>query len=341
MASDGGPRPDDIGLSDRLAADPKAHHIFQALRILEAQHADAPRLGESRRPRQDAVRLGQEAELAFPPTTIADFQPGGGGAPAKLTNRFFGLFGPQGPLPLHLTGYARDRKRNHRDGGMVAFADMLTHRLMGLLYRAWSQGALANSFDRDDDPMARRIASVCGYNADALSDRDDMPDLARLHFSGLLSQGARNPEGLETILEEFLGVPVTLEEFVGSWLHLEPDDLWQLGQGTLGQTTNVGQKVWSRSSKFRLRIGPLSLVDYERLLPGGESLGRLRAIVRTYIGDQLDWDVNLILAGDSVPRSQLGGMTRLGHTSWIRSRPDPDVDQPDVDDLYLYPGTAQ
>jgi type VI secretion system protein ImpH len=45
-----------------------------------------------------------------------------------------------------------------------------------------------------------------------------------------------------------------------------------------------------------------------------------------------------VLAGDEVPRASLGGTTRLGHTSWVRSRSDPDADQPDVNDLYLYPG---
>jgi len=64
----------------------------------------------------------------------------------------------------------------------------------------------------------------------------------------------------------------------------------------------------------------------------------MRAIVRSYIGDALDWDVNLVLAGDQVPRASLGGSTKLGHTSWIGSRPDPDAERPDVDDLYLYPG---
>ena len=339
MATGKRPRPDDLSHFDQLVENPGKHHVFQALRVLEAHFAEAPRLGESRRPREDKVRLGQEAELAFPPNTIAEFKSGKGSQPARLTNRFFGLFGPQGPLPLHLTEYARDRKRNHRDPTLVAFGDMLTHRMMSLLYRAWTQGQPAVSFDRADDPMATRIASLIGYHGNRLHDRDAMPDLAKLHFSGHLAQGAKNPEGLVSILSAFFEVPVRLEEFVGSWLDLEPDDRWQLGHAAgLGQSTSIGEKVWSRAAKFRLRIGPLKLADYERLLPGGESLRRLRSIVRTYVGDALDWDVNLILAGDEVPRASLGGSTKLGHTSWIGSRRDPDADHPDVSDLYLYPG---
>lgn len=342
MASAKGSGPNDLSLFDRLVEGPEEHHVFQALRVLEAHYSDAPRLGESRRPRQDPLRLGQEAELAFPPSSIADFTPATKDGPARLTNRFFGLFGPQGPLPLHLTEYARDRKRNHRDPTMVGFADMLTHRMMSLLYRAWAEGAPAVSFDRDEDPLADRVAALAGYHGKGLQNRDDMPDLAKLHFTGILGQGTKTPAGLVAILSDFFQVPVQLEEFVGSWLQLEPDDRWQMGrgQGGLGQSTSLGEKVWSRSAKFRLRIGPLNLQDYERLLPGGAALDRLRAIVRSYVGDFLDWDVNLVLAGDAVPRASLGGTTRLGHTSWIRSRPDPDIDQPDVEDLFLYPGSS-
>lgn len=340
MATGSRPGPDDLTHFDRLTKEPEKHHVFQALRVIEATFEDAPRLGESRRPREDEVRLGQEAELAFPPSTIAEFKLGVGGRPARLTNRFFGLFGPNGPLPLHLTQYARDRFRNHRDSTLVAFANMLTHRMMSLLYRAWSTGQPAPNFDRADDPMARKVAALAGYHGKALRDRDAMPDLAKLHFVGHLAQASKNPDGLVSILSAFLGVPVRLQQFVGCWLDLEPDDRWQLGQKVrLGRGTSIGQRVWTRAAKFRLRIGPVSLGDYERLLPGGASQARLQAIIRNYVGDGLDWDVNLVLAGDEVPRASLGGTTRLGHTSWIRTRPEADDLRPDAADLFLYPAT--
>jgi len=338
MATGTGPGQNDLSLFDRLVDSPEEHHVFQALRVIEAHYADRPRLGESRRLREDAVRLGQEAELSFPPSTISAFKPAIGTQPARLTNRFFGLFGPQGPMPLHITEYVRDRLRNHRDPTFVAFANMLTHRMMGLLYRAWSAGQPAPSFDRANDPLARKVASLAGYNGDHLQGRDGMPDLARLSFAGHMAQGPKNAEGLVSVLSAFFEVPVRVQQFVGTWLDLEPDDQWQLGaRAGLGQSTSIGQRVWSRAAKFRLQIGPLPLADYERLLPGGESLLRLQSIVRSYAGDALDWDINLILAGDDVPRASLGGTARLGHVSWIGTRLDADETRADADDLYLYP----
>lgn len=339
MATGKGPGPDHLSLYEALIASPEEHHVFQALRIIEAHHADAPRLGESRRARQDQVRLGQVPELAFPPSTIADFKPGTDGQPARLTNRFFGFFGPHGPLPLHLTEYVRDRLRNHRDPTFVAFANMLTHRFMSLLYRAWSTGQPAPNFDRGNDPLARKVASIAGFNGKHLQGRDAMPDLSRLSFAAHLAQGPKNADGLISILSAFFGVPVRIQQFVGTWLELEPDDRWELGKSaTLGRSTSIGSRVWSRAAKFRILIGPIKLADYERLLPGGGSLERLKSIVRTYAGDALDWDINLILAGDEVPRASLGGRSaRLGHVCWIGTRADADDVRADAGDLYLYP----
>ena len=322
MATGEGARPDRLTHLAQLAENPQSFHIFQALRVIEATYADMPRLGESRRPSQDRVRLGQEAELAFPPSTIAGFEAPAGESPGRLTNRFFGLFGPHGPLPLHLTEYARDRQRNHRDPTFVAFANMLTHRMMGLLYRAWSAGQPAPSFDRpENDPVQRKVAAISGHVGKGLSDRDPMPDLAKRFFAGHLSVGAKNAEGLVAVLSAFFRVPDHVRQFVGAWLDLEPDDRWQLGaRAGLGRATSVGQKVWSRSAKFRVIVGPLTLADYQRLLPGGASLSRVEAVVRNYVGDTLDWDVNLVLKASEVPRAQLGADTRLGQTSWIGKR---------------------
>ena len=335
MAARNRPGEDPLASLERLADAPETFHIFHAFRVLEASFPDHPRIGEARRPRDDAVRHGQEAELQFPPSTLARFEPPKGNAPGRLTNRFFGMFGPNGPLPLHLTEYARERLRNQRDPTLVAFADMLTHRLTTLFYRAWRSGQPAASFDRgEDDVIERKIAALAGHHGAHLRKADDFPDLAKRHFAGLLAQGPKNAEGLRSILQGFFGTRVTVQEFVGCWLELEPSDRWQMGgAAALGRTTSIGERVWTRSAKFRLRIGPLSYEDYERLLPGGGSLPRLRALVRNYVGDALDWDVNLVLRGADVPKPELGRTVRLGQTGWIGET----NTEKDADDLYLEP----
>ena len=273
--------------------------------------------------------------MAYARTTITAARAPTGAGPGRLTQLFFGMFGPHGPLPPHLTEFARERQRSYRDPTFVAFANMLTHRTMSVLYRAWTTGQPAVDLDRGPrGRMARKVASLSGMHGAAFQDRDAMPDLAKRFFTGHLARGPRSAAGLESMVSAFFRAPVRVQQFIGSWLPLEPGDRWRLGMGGgLGQDTSIGDQVWSRGAKFRLRIGPLARADYEALLPGGDALARLTAIVRGFVGDALDWDVNLVLSAEDVPAAQLNGNSRLGQTSWIGTRP---AGQ-DAADLYLEP----
>ncbi|MEJ8472475.1 type VI secretion system baseplate subunit TssG [Roseibium algae] len=321
----------DLSRLEALEHSPQKHHIFQALRLVEAAYADQPRLGRSRRPSQDPLRLGQDPELAFPTSSISSFTRKPETGRHQLKQNVFGLFGPHGPLPLHLTEYARDRLRNHHDPTLVAFADVFHHRMISLFYRAWTTGEPAPSFDRpDDDPFGAKLDALAGLSGAEFQGRDAMPDLAKRHFAGLIAAAPHSEAGLMAVLMKFFRTKISIESFVGSWLHLEPYDRGRLGNATLGGSASLGEKVWSREAKFRIRIGPLTLQEYTRLLPGGQSLKRLAAIVRTYAGDTLDWDANLVLRENEVPPTVLGSSGSLGRTTWIGRR-----SKGDADDLYL------
>lgn len=330
----------DLTRLDALRQRPEQFHIFKALRLIEAVYSNRPRLGRSRRPAEDPVRLRQEPELAFPPSTVSSFSLPGATGPGQLTNRFFGLWGPHGPLPLHITEYARDRQRNWRDPTMVAFADMFHHRMMALLYRAWASAEPTACYDRrDDDPFSERVAAVAGLKGPAFRNRDAMPDVVKRSFSGRLAHGPKNEEGLLALVSHFFLAPVSIESFVGCWLQLDPSERFSFQDRRvrprmrLGQSITIGERVWTREAKFRIRIGPLSLAAYRRLLPGGESLRRLRAIVLNYSGETLDWELNLVLRADEVPETRLGEQGQLGWTTWIGRRPE----GRDADDLRLAP----
>ncbi len=300
-------------------------NFFRLLRELEARHRDAPRLGRSARPAEDRVRLGQDASVDFAPAMLAGTVPGVEGAPDRVSVLFFGLFGPNGPLPLHLTEYARDRQRNERDPTLVRFADLFHHRALSLLYRAWADVRPTVSFDRpEQDRFATYVGALAGLGMTALRDRDAMPDRAKLHFAGLLANQTRHAEGLAALLAFFFTVPVRVECFVGAWLPLGAADWTGLGGGgeaaCLGGGALLGKRVWSRQHKFRLVIGPLTLAEYERLLPGGASFRTLVPIVRNYAGDVLAWDVRFVLRRAEVPDTRLGRSGRLGWTTWLKPR---------------------
>ena len=139
-----------VELFEALRRAPHAFHFFQALRRLECLYRDQPRLGKSTQLADDPVRLAQEPSLIFAPATLATFEPGGDGKLPRLSEYFLGLFGPHGPLPTHLTEYARDRWRNHGDRTFAWFADVFHHRMLCLFYRAWADTQPTVSFDRPE-----------------------------------------------------------------------------------------------------------------------------------------------------------------------------------------------
>lgn len=326
MAGNHRSQTDSVALISALERAAFRFDFFQLLRRFESLNPHRPRLGNSIKAADDPLRLGQEPATIFAPATIAGVEAGTDGRPLRLLVHFLGLLGPNGPLPLHLTEYARDRLRNDDDPTFARFLDVFNHRMLSLFYRAWAQTQPAVSLDRpQEDRFGDYVGSLFGLGMPAYCNRDTMPDLTKRYYVGHLSCQTRHADGLRSMLEGFLKLPVRIRELVGHWLSLPPDQHWRLGEspetGALGVTTIVGARVWDRQSKFRVRIGPLGIRDYERLLPGNASLARVVAVVRNYTGDQLIWDLNPVLKQEEIPPIRLGKSGRLGWTTWLTSRP--------------------
>jgi type VI secretion system protein ImpH len=329
-------RPQTLDLIRALEETPFGFDFFRAVRLLEAQFASGPRLGESLVPRRDPVRFGQKPSLAFAPSTLQEFKRGDSEHPPCLYANFLGLFGPNGPLPLHITEFAHDRQHNAGDDSMVAFFDVFHHRILSLFYRAWAVNQKAADLDRPDDShFARYIGSLCGLGMDSLRDRDAVPDWAKLYFSGRLACQTRNAEGLEAIIAVYFGIPTEVQTFRGHWMPLPESSVCRLGEspdtGSLGVTTIVGARMWDCQLKFRIRLGPMTMADMEHLLPCAEAFHGLRCWVMNYVGEEFFWDVQLVLQAEEVPGTCLGRTSRLGWTSWLKSLPM----EHDADDLVL------
>lgn len=329
-----------------LTVAPYAHDLFQVLRRVQALSPNAPRLGEALRPRDEAVRLGQDPELDFAPANLHSFTPGEGGVP-RIGQRGFGLFGPMGPMPLHLTEYVRERARSHGDPTMMRFADVFHHRAALLFFKAWAQSRPVVHRDRPwDDDFSRWVSALFGQAPKAFSQRDAVADDAKRLHAAALARGPRNAEGLIKILKAHFGVHVGIDPAVGHWLSLQDEDRSRLlpstapGRNTaLGERAVLGRRVWDRQSNFRLRIGPLTYEQYQRFLPGQPARKALRDWLRQYLGLGLSCETRLVLQGAEVPRLQLGRRTvpglafssdsprggQLGLTTWLGRRgPHPD-----------------
>jgi len=128
--------------------EPYPMDFFSLGRLIECGYRSMPRIGASQRPSEDAARFCQEPSLAFAPTTVASFKSYGSVPVGRVFVCFMGMLGPNGPMPLHLTDFARDRERNHDDPTMARFLDVFNHRMVSLFYRAWAATQMTTNFDR-------------------------------------------------------------------------------------------------------------------------------------------------------------------------------------------------
>ncbi|MEQ1830288.1 MAG: type VI secretion system baseplate subunit TssG, partial [Pirellula sp.] len=304
---------------------PQAYSFFQALREIEVAHPDLPRIGHAASPRHEAFRIGQPADLGFAPSTI-DSVVNQGDRHLSIEQRFFGLLGPSGPLPIHLTEIVRNRNRHASDDTLQSFLDIFHHRMAVLFYRAWSSARPTTQRDRpSQDRFAIYISALAGLGLRNARHRDAWQDDSKQYFAGHLASSRRNAEGLQSILGELIAAPVSIKPFSLRWLTLANSDTTRIGvaknslaghTNCLGKTAVLGRRVADRQSQFDVEIGPVTYDTYEKLLPGAPQRDVVQAVVRNYSGQSMDGCFRPLLRKDQVPRVKLGTLGRLGRNAW-------------------------
>ena len=272
----------------RFLENPIGLSFFQASRRVECRFCDKPRLGYANRSADEPIQFCQEPSLSFAPSTLQRYERSTETGKSRLMVNFLGLLGPQGPMPLHITDYIHDRELNHDDHTPARFLDIFNHRMISLFYRAWACNRQTVSYDRPrEDRFSAYIGSLIGIGLDSLCHRDKVPDAAKLHFSGHLACQTRHAEGLRAIMENFFGIKTTIEEFIGQWIKIPEEYHCRLGESPdtamVGVNAMVGSQIWDCQQKFRIVLGPMSIEDYERMLPGEESFSVLKEIGRAHV----------------------------------------------------------
>lgn len=325
------PSPDARELLSVLEERPGGFSFFQATRLLERLLAHREPVGGWGDPGAEAIRFGVPPSLAFPRGDVAGVKlPEDEGAPAHVTVNMMGLVGPSGVLPHEYTRMVADRDRA-RDPAMREFLDILHHRLLSLFYLAWRKRRveLHEEAPPEGGGIPRYLLDTLGLGLDAWQDRQDVSDRTLLHYAGLLGPEPASAVALQQLLEDRLGIPVRVEEFVGGWFPLRSGDQCRLGEespaASLGRGAVVGDEVWDPQSRVRLHLGPMDRDTFDRLLPGGDLRRELAALVRFHGQGQFEFEVRLVLRAPEIRGIRLGDpdepAPRLGWGSWLATRP--------------------
>lgn len=320
---------------EQITADSAGFSLFNTLRFVDAKYALSPKIGEANKSSDEHIILRQKPSMAFANTPLSHFIPAAEDNPKdQLFNLSFGLFGPMGALPYHLTEHAMSREQQFSDPTFAHFADIFHHRMISLFYRAEANIQPCIEMDRPkENSFDLLIGALSGLaqldtvkvdeNPSTTCNTIFKPKWDRLHRSGLFSLATRPADGLKSLILDFLNLPVSIEQLTGGWLQLCPDDQFNIGlfskNNQLGVNTSLGKQVFDAQHKFTVKIGPLNLQDFYRLLPKTDLFQQLREMIRLYSNDEYDWDIELELKSHHVPQFQLGMQSQLGWTTWVGS----------------------
>lgn len=307
----------------RLREEPYRFTLFAVLRLLEQLYPERPRLGEGRRASDDAVRLAQPPHLIFAPSDVAALGRTEDGMP-RLEQYGFGVFGPNGALPLHLTEYAFERAAHRGDPGVADFINAFQHRFIALFYRAWADGDPAVNLDRPaSDRFVRCVGALVGLAPPTARAAAPLAARAALGRAALFGRSSRSAAALERALSDYFGLPINIRPFIGGWLQIPLESRMRLGGtggGALGLGSTLGSSSWQCQHQFEIGLGPLDYAAFTRFLPGSPAFDELAGIVRFFTNDEWSWQLRPRLAASQAPGIELGRAGRLGWTSWLGGR---------------------
>lgn len=312
-------------LGSRLSDEFFRFSFFRAVTLLERFSPERKRLGEAMDPAEEAVRFTVKPGLAFPPSDIAGLRKPESKKQTEMEVCFMGLTGPSGVLPHWYTELMLERVKAG-DLTLVDFLNIFHHRLITLFYLAWKRTRLTASFeDGGKDRLSSYLLSLIGLGTEGMRGRIGLPEESLIFCSGLLGRSVPSAAAVESAVRYMAGADVNVEQFVDRMVPLDPSDFTALGSAnaSLGVDTICGSFVHDCQSKFRIRLGPVPYRQYCRLLPGGDLLKPIFALVRYMVGIEYEFEILVVLMAGEAPACRLGAVSpdspQLGWSTWLKS----------------------
>lgn len=311
-----------MDLAERLLSDGPTWSFVRAVAAAEAAVPGAGAIGTAAPPSREAVRLRPALSFAFPTSDIAKVErlPQVEGEPARLRieTTFMGAYGQASPMP----GYVTESLMVEDAAPARDFIDIFNHRILSIAYRVLTKYRIERSHGHDG-----RLRALAGAPPDLPA--PILPgELDMLAIAGLLAQQPRSAAALATALGYWLGgVPVVIEQCAATWAPLPPERQGVMGQANcrIGADCLAGERILSRTTAFRVHIGPVGADTFRRFLPGGDGMAAVTALVAEFNADRLDWDVQVRLSPDAMPPASLGEGARLGWDARLDGPPPDDA----------------
>jgi type VI secretion system protein ImpH len=299
--------------------------LLAFLREVERSAPDRPRIGRATRLAEETVSLRQDPHMSFPESEVQEVASLPNGR-IEVVSAAFGFFGPQGPLPLHLTVDLMREADGSGPAPYARFAQMLGARFGQLLFRAWSDARAITQYDHPgDDRFQTYLGAFMGLASPALRHKAAEAGfgVSTLPLSAVIGARVRSPVRLQQIVEHLLKMPFTVEENVPMWLSFEPEDQNRLGERgvTLGSDCLLGSRSMSVNDCIRLHVDCPDLATYRAFMPGNAGFRQVLAVCDVMLGVETAVELVPGLPADAVPAAALDGQAALGWTAWMDPPP--------------------
>ncbi len=211
------------------------------------------------------------------------------------------------------------------------FLDIFNNRFYWLYYQSWKKYRFYLFLNNEkNNKIAERINSFTGRGLFARKNENIIHDLALLKFSGVLAQRVRNKSGLKILLSYlFPDYNMKIREYVPRWIELSETPPLGDNENKLGINSYIGEYTIDYMSRICIEIGPVTFEQYLNFLPGTIQSNRLIELLKLYLNDGLEFDLEFKIKSDTIVLiSWDDERLKLGSTLW--------VGKPDLQEMKVY-----
>lgn len=295
-------------------------NFYRFCQLLEQMYAHQPILGRYETPTADPLRFAPSVDMSFPASELKYIEKSPYiNRPTTVRTRFLGLYGVDSVLPLGLLDNIIRREENYQV--MTDFLDMFNHRVITQFYRIWLKYHYPASFlSGGQDPISQCLLGLTGLGINGTAEQIGVPSSRFLALLGLITQKTRTAEGIVGLVRVLVDdAKVVVSEFYPIWQSIDQkSQLTSNGQQRFGLDGGaiLGSRFRESNQTIHIAITPQYIEQVMALLPDGQLHHDLWALLRAYLGYQVDAKITLNIQRRFLPKSQLTSKNcRLGQTA--------------------------
>lgn len=319
----------DSQLEKRLLDNASTYTFFQAVRILR-------RIVKNRGlDPKSAIRIRPALSMNRPRSSIVSIRKlevdTSQGSPAgaltvaaplyEIETSFLGLYGASSPLPNFYTEDLIYANQEDQDGARQLL-DIFHQRIYQLYMDSLEKYRPLFELT-EQDPGSQFLSvlwSVVGLREDRIRRQFPDPHIF-LRYILLFASRQRSATGLQSMLEDFTGYQVTVEQCIERLLHVPKRHRLCLGVNAhnLGENSLVGDSAVEYTGKILIVIGPVPHKVFSELVSDKAKWPMLIALIKYYLKTPVECDLAIKLNTSDASPLQLGNerWAKLGLNSWV------------------------